>query len=109
MHKNVKIIFSRGIRFNLIFYFQVLLYPTIKILILTVGSEVGRLGGVECSVTFSSWMPSDDDSVPAGASMAFVDTGLPTPVEVCVPCVGEAADEGASTVLFLVLEGEGWK
>lgn len=77
-------------------------------MILTDGSEVGRLGGVERSMTFSSWTSLAVGSAPAGASSALVDTGLSL-VETCVPCAGEAADDGASTVLLLVLEGDAWK
>lgn len=77
-------------------------------MILTDGSEVGRLGGVECSMTFSSWTSLAVGSAPAGASSDLVDTGLSL-VETCVPCAGEAADDGASTVLLLVLEGDAWK
>lgn len=66
---------------------------------------MGRLGGVECSMTFSSCTSCEAGSVPLGASSAFVDTGLSPLVEVCV---GEA-DDGASTVLLLVLEGDASK
>lgn len=70
---------------------------------------MGRLGGVECSMTFSSWTPLEVGSVPPFASLACVDTGLSPLVEACGLCVGEAADEGASTVLLLVIEGDAWK
>lgn len=70
---------------------------------------MGRLGGVECSMTFSSWTSLEAGSVPPSASLAFVDAGLSPAVEARVLCVGEAADEGASTVLLLVFEGDAWK
>lgn len=70
---------------------------------------MGRLGGVECSMTFSSWTSLEAGSVAPCASLTFVDTGLSPLVEACGLCVGEAADEGASTVLLLVLEGDAWK
>lgn len=67
---------------------------------------MGRLGGVECSMIFSSLTSLEGDSVPPCASLVFVDTGIFPLVEACV---GEVADEGASTVLLLVWEGDAWK
>ncbi len=78
-------------------------------MILTDGSEVGRLGSVKFSMIFSSWASLAAASLPPCASSARVDTWLSSPVEVCGLCVGEAADDGASTVLLLVLEGDAWK
>lgn len=57
-------------------------------------------------MTFSAWKSLEAGSVPLCASLAFVDKGLSSLVEVCGLHVGEGADDGASTVLLLVLEGD---
>lgn len=76
-------------------------------LILTDGSEVGRLGDDECSLTFSAWTSLAASSV---SSLLFVNTGLSPLVEdVGGLRVGEAADDGASTALLLGVEGDAWK
>lgn len=60
-------------------------------------------------MTFSCWTSSDVASLPARASLFSVDTGLPLPVGVRGPGVGEPADEGGSAALSLVLEGDASK
>jgi len=58
-------------------------YKIKKILILTAGSEVGRLSGVERLVAFSSWMSSEASSVPPFVCLAGSDSGLLPSVEMC--------------------------
>lgn len=69
---------------------------------------MGRLGGAECSMTFSSGMSLNACSGPPWLSLAFVDTELSPSEEARGLRVGEAADEGASAVLLLCLEGDAW-
>lgn len=60
-------------------------------------------------MTFSSWTSTDAVSVPPCTSLSSVDTGLSLPAGVCELGMGESTDEGASTVLLLVLEGDASK
>lgn len=79
-------------------------------MILTVGREVGRLGGVECSVTFSSWTSSETGSEPLGSSLDLGDGGRSRPGEECVLRAGDDVEAaGTSAPSSPGLEGEGSK
>lgn len=74
--------------------FNLLFISTIKYAnIHTAGSEVGRLGGAELSVTFSIWISFKAETVQPSTSLT----------------ADEAADDGASSVLLPCLDGEAWK
>lgn len=79
----------------------------VKDFILTPGSDVGRLGGDDCSIPFWSWLFSGCPSLPCCLVMSF-DPGLPLVREVSTLwCVGDAAEAAAASVL--VLEGDASK
>lgn len=57
---------------------------------------MGRLGGVDCSVTFSPAASFKAGSVPPSSSLAFADVRLSPSLVARGLGAGEAAGEGAS-------------